>query len=130
MSQIYLNQNDINARLQLSCCKYAELANAYANNLKYGIKTCKENVDKLLLINGYIELLKKYKIGSDKNCVTEIEIQLICDKLAKLLNLCFKYINFPYETDTEIIIPPSGQFLQKDIGDYILQADNFRIIII
>ena len=47
--------------------------------------------------------------------VTEIEIQLICDKLAKLLNLCFKYINFPYETDTEIIIPPSGNNSYKKI---------------
>lgn len=130
MSQIYLNQNDINVRLQLSCCKYAELVNAYANNLKYGIKICKDNVDKLILINGYIELLKKYKIGSDYNCVTEIEIQLICDRLSKLLNLCFKYIGFPYEIDTEIPIEPEGNFLQKDIGDYILQADNFRIIII
>ena len=127
---LYLNQNDINVRLQLACCKYAELANAYANNLKYGIKTCKDNINKLLLINGYIEILKKYKTGSDTNCVTEVEIQLICDRLAKLLDLCFKYINFPYDEEIETPVIPEGQFLQKDIGDYILQADNFRVIII
>lgn len=130
MSQLYFNQNDVNVRLQLACCKYAELVNAYANNLKYGIKTCKDNINKLLLINGYIDILKKYKIGSSKNCVTETEIQLIGDKLGILLDLCFKYINFPYDDNTDTPINPVGQFLQKDIGDYILQADNFRIIII
>ena len=124
------NQVDLNVRLQISSCKYAEIANAYANNLKYGISCSKSNLNKLILLNGYIDLLKNYEVGSDKNCITEQEAQEIADKISKLICVCFQYINFPYEDNTEDPIDPLTNFLLNDAGDYILQSDNFRIIIL
>ncbi len=127
---LVLNQTDLDVRLQIAGCKYAEIANAYANTLKYGLKCSSDNLNKLLLLNGYIEILENYIVGSDKNCISEVEIQLICDNISKLIDYCFQWINFPYDTNIDIIIPPETQFLLNDAGDYILQSDNFRIIII
>ena len=128
---LYFNETDLLVRIQLSICKYAELANAYSNNLKYGIKCCDSNLNKLLLLNGYINILKNYKPNSSNNCLTENEVQIISDNISKLTGLCFQPINFEYETETEIIIPPDlNSYLLNDSGDYILQSDNFRIIIL
>lgn len=56
------NQIDIDVRLQLIGCKYAELANIYANDLKYGRKCAKSNLKKLIILNAYIELIEKFKV--------------------------------------------------------------------
>lgn len=127
---LVFNQTDLNVRLQISSCKYAEIASAYANNLKYGIPCSRANLNKLILLNGYIDLLENYQVGSDKNCITEKEAQEIADKISKLICVCFQYIGFPYETNTEDPIDPLTNFLLRDVGDYILQADNFRIIVL
>lgn len=60
----YLNQIDLNVRLQLAGCKYSELANSYATNLKYRMKCAPDNLRRLLLLNHLIEVLECYKIGS------------------------------------------------------------------
>lgn len=55
-----LNLTDLLVRLQLSGCKYGELANRFADDLKYGKKCAHTNMRNLLLLNAYIELLECY----------------------------------------------------------------------
>lgn len=69
-----LNQIDLNVRLQLLGCKYSELANIYANNLKYGLKCAPSNLSKLLLLNAIIEILECYRLPYDKAGVVEFNV--------------------------------------------------------
>lgn len=69
-----LNQVDLNVRLQLLGCKYSEIANTYANNLKYGMKCSRENLRKLLLLNALIDILECYDIIHDVGGVIEQNI--------------------------------------------------------
>lgn len=61
-----INQVDLIVRLQLAGCKYSELANTYANNLKYGMKCSKKNLQNLFLLNSLLEILECYTIIYDK----------------------------------------------------------------
>ena len=59
-----ISQQDLTVRLQLASCAYSELANSFANNLKYGRKCAIDNEKTLLLLNAYIELIECYKLDS------------------------------------------------------------------
>lgn len=58
-----ISQQDLTVRLQLASCAYSELANSFANNLKYGRKCSIDNEKTLLLLNAYIELIECYKLN-------------------------------------------------------------------
>lgn len=60
-----LTQQDLNVRLQLTSCAYSNLANSFANNLKYGRKCAVDNEKTLLLLNAYIELIECYKLDEE-----------------------------------------------------------------
>jgi hypothetical protein len=55
-----ISQQDLDVRLQLTGCKYGELANRYANDLKYGKKCATTNGRDLALLNAYIEIMECY----------------------------------------------------------------------
>lgn len=55
-----ISQTDLLVRLQLLGCKYGDLANTYANTLKWGMKCSKENLSKLIMLNTLIEILECY----------------------------------------------------------------------
>lgn len=58
-----ISQQDLDVRLQLTGCKYGELANRYANDLKYGKKCANTNGRNLALLNAYLELMGCYKVS-------------------------------------------------------------------
>lgn len=99
-----LNQTDLSVRLQLLGCKYSELANTYADNLKYGQKCANSNLKNLLLLNSLIEILECYTIPYyidniliDRNCFTSEQIESLLDKISKLINQQFQPLGFEYE---------------------------------
>lgn len=58
-----ISQQDLDVRLQLTGCKYGELANRYANDLKYGKKCANTNGRNLALLNAYLELMGCYNVS-------------------------------------------------------------------
>lgn len=58
----YISQQDLDVRLQLTGCKFSQLTNEFADNLKYGRKCIVENQRNLVLLNAYLELLECYKV--------------------------------------------------------------------
>lgn len=59
----YISQQDLDVRLQLTGCKFGQLTNEFADNLKYGRKCIIENQRNLVLLNAYLELLECYKVA-------------------------------------------------------------------
>ena len=59
----YISQQDLDVRLQLTGCKFGQLTNEFADNLKYGRKCIVENQRNLVLLNAYLELLECYKVA-------------------------------------------------------------------
>ena len=59
----YISQQDLDVRLQLTGCKFSQLTNEFADNLKYGRKCIVENQRNLVLLNAYLELLECYKVA-------------------------------------------------------------------
>jgi hypothetical protein len=49
--------------MQLTGCKFGQLTNEFADNLKYGRKCIVENQRNLVLLNAYLELLECYKVA-------------------------------------------------------------------
>lgn len=60
----YISQQDLDVRMQLTGCKFGQLTNEFADNLKYGRKCIVENQRNLVLLNAYLELLECYKVAS------------------------------------------------------------------
>lgn len=58
----YISQQDLDVRMQLTGCKFGQLTNEFADNLKYGRKCIVENQRNLVLLNAYLELLECYKV--------------------------------------------------------------------
>jgi hypothetical protein len=95
----YISQQDLDVRMQLTGCKFGQLTNEFADNLKYGRKCIVENQRNLVLLNAYLELLECYKVASGtiyKNCITEEQLALMLDKISKLINICFQPYDFTY----------------------------------
>jgi len=59
----YISQQDLDVRMQLTGCKFGQLTNEFADNLKYGRKCIVENQKNLVLLNAYLELLECYKVA-------------------------------------------------------------------
>ena len=59
----YISQQDLDVRMQLTGCKFGQLTNEFADNLKYGRKCIVENQRNLVLLNAYLELLECYKVA-------------------------------------------------------------------
>ena len=59
----YISQQDLDVRMQLTGCKFGQLTNEFADNLKYGRKCIIENQKNLVLLNAYLELLECYKVA-------------------------------------------------------------------
>ena len=59
----YISQQDLDVRMQLTGCKFGQLTNEFADNLKYGRKCILENQRNLVLLNAYLELLECYKVA-------------------------------------------------------------------
>ena len=59
----YISQQDLDVRMQLTGCKFSQLTNEFADNLKYGRKCIVENQRNLVLLNAYLELLECYKVA-------------------------------------------------------------------
>jgi len=58
-----ITQTDLITRLQLSGCKFSELAQRFNKDLLYGRKCVTENRTDLMLLNVYLEMLECYKVG-------------------------------------------------------------------
>lgn len=58
-----ISQQDLDVRLQLSGCKFSELAQRFNRDLLYGRKCVTENRTDLMLLNVYLEMLECYKVG-------------------------------------------------------------------
>jgi len=58
-----ISQIDLTTRLQLSGCKFSELAQRFNKDLLYGKKCVTENRTDLMLLNVYLEMLECYKVG-------------------------------------------------------------------
>lgn len=57
-----VSQQDLDIRLQLSGCKFSELAQRFNKDLLYGRKCVTENRTDLMLLNVYLEMLECYKV--------------------------------------------------------------------
>ena len=101
------SQTDIEARIRLSKDGYNTLLDKYINSIKMGRKCALEELNTLLVISTYIEILEDYyplvcfdpsnsNFEYNNNCVSEEEIQLIADKLSKLINIEFKPAGYNY----------------------------------
>lgn len=58
-----ISQIDLTTRLQLSGCKFSDLAQRFNKDLLYGRKCVTENRTDLMLLNVYLEMLECYKVG-------------------------------------------------------------------
>lgn len=58
-----ISQQDLDVRLQLSGCKFSDLAQRFNKDLIYGRKCVTENRTDLMLLNVYLEMLECYKVG-------------------------------------------------------------------
>lgn len=76
-----LTQQDIDVYLQLTGCKYSELAYNYANDLRYGRKCAVKNLNNLSILNNYIELLECYSIEVLSEGTLEVESIAIGDTI-------------------------------------------------
>lgn len=70
--------------LDLKCCS-STLAYNIAFNIINGDKLC--NIDKLIFLNDYIEILLKYNIEGE-NCINEDEFETIVDNAKQICSLC------------------------------------------
>lgn len=92
-----VSQQDIDVRLQLITCKYADLANKYSNALKWGLKESVYSWKKLILLDAYVSLIKDYDVNNPtKNCITQDQLIVMFDKISEITNICFKPFNFTY----------------------------------
>lgn len=90
-----LNQTDIDVRLQLTGCEFSELANTFANDLKYGRKCATTNQRNLLLLNAYIELIECLNV--ETLAVGSVFIQsLVLNDVTDLLINGVSIIGGPY----------------------------------
>jgi hypothetical protein len=96
---------DLKVRLQLSGMKYSDWMDDYIKALKYGKRNIIEIQNKLFLLNVYIEIMLDYKIytgcsnTNTNNCLTEIEISDVFEKVSTLTGICFQPYGFNYIGD-------------------------------
>ncbi len=107
------NLVDLTTRLQLLGQKYADLTNTFCNNLKWGKQCAKAEWKELILLSVYIELLEKYDLDSDNNCITEDQLDTLFDVVSKLIKVTFKPASFSYTTP-----PESSQFDDSFDGSF------------
>lgn len=93
-----INSTDLVIRLQLSGCKYGELALEYINDLKYGRKCATKHQWELFLLNVYLEILECHDLDSENTCFTEDEIKEIFNKISKLTDICFRPLGYTYRS--------------------------------
>lgn len=94
-----INSTDKQTILQLSGCAYSNLSNKLSDSLLYGRNTSKEYIQKLFLLNAYLEILQCYQIGQADNCLSETEIQDLIQNISTLSNICFAPLGTTYKTE-------------------------------
>lgn len=81
---------DFNIRIQKIIQKISELGNKYANDLKWGSKNTLEDRNKLLYLEGVLELLKDIDIyDEDANCIDDDKIKELFATITEKYDLCF-----------------------------------------
>jgi hypothetical protein len=74
--------------LRLQCCS-GNMSNEIATLMINGDKSCKSKIDRLLILNDYIDLLLKYDLTTDAiNCLTEDEFTNILNNATVICKLC------------------------------------------
>lgn len=88
------NQTDIDVRLELCLPAISDKTNELALDYLYGRGCAEKHLKELEVINAYKSVLCGYTILSDEvteddNCITEEEMQNICEQLSILLGIQF-----------------------------------------
>lgn len=98
---------DIEVRVRLSADYYNTLMSKYIDSIRMGRKCAKEELNKLMIISIYIEMLKEYiplicidplnsSTDYDNNCISEETLQVMSDKLSKLIETPFNPAGYNY----------------------------------
>lgn len=99
----YLNQTDIDKRMQSAFCCAGSLTFKVDKEFRYGMKCANHNLEKLFELEMIIFALDCYEPldPSDPdetiNCITEEQAQYLFDRISIICKTCFESINHTYE---------------------------------
>lgn len=100
-----MTQQDLDVRIWMTKQAYAEMSDTYNSNLKYGRKCSNIDVETLIILCAYIELLECFNLLKTNNCVTEDELKIIIDNISLITGLIFPPYDFTFNNNTSTIVP-------------------------
>jgi len=97
---ITFTKRDLDVRIQLSACAYADMVSDYIDALKLGKRNVKTIHNKLIVLDSYIQMLIAFDVCSaccTEVCITDEQALQVSDVLSKLTDVCFQPPGFDYE---------------------------------
>lgn len=84
-----MTQSELKNKIhRLQCCS-GNMAKLIVDNITLGDKSCKVNINNLLLLNDYIDLLLKYDLSENAiNCIDSNEFDIIYSNAIVLCKIC------------------------------------------